>query len=388
MSSLPSSLPSTMQACYYPKHGNPQDVVVVGPVPLPSTLLPGQLLVKVHAASLNPADWKSGSGGQMLLLSFKWPRVYGFDFSGVVVAKGTQEAKEAKDEFEIGDEVFGMIRGLPQAHTGTMQEYAVVDADVCARKPANVSHADCASVPLVGITAVKMFRACGLQPRAPGEGPRVLITGGAGGMGTVAIQLAKHLYGAQWVATTATKGPKAELCLRLGADQVLDYRTEDFERVLSQPGKPLFDAILDCTGEAKKCVSLLNQGGTLVSILAGPTAECLRTWMEEARIKPADCTTGLQPFLQSRWGGNVFQWISGGSSLAAACAARQAKFAHVIGTGDGEIMAQLAELMAKGQLVASIDKKFPLSESLQAILHQKSGRAAGKVVVLVDPHET
>lgn len=95
--------------------------------------------------------------------------------------------------------------------------------------------------------------------------------------------------------------------------------------MLSQNGKPLFDAILDCTGEAKKCVSLLapgtniafvvcvklsSKGGGLVSILAGPTAECLRTWMEEARIKPAVCTTGLQPFLQSRWGGGIFQWFS------------------------------------------------------------------------------
>jgi NADPH:quinone reductase-like Zn-dependent oxidoreductase len=324
-----------------------------------------------------------------MLLTFKWPRVYGFDFSGEVVAVGPREQKESKEseQYDVGDNVFGMIRGLPQANTGTVQEYVLVDEDVCARCPSNVSHADCASVPLVGITAIKQFRACGLKPRprAPGEGPRVLVTGGAGGMGTLAIQLAKNLYGAQWVATTSTKGPKADLCTRLGADEVIDYRTQDFARVLSQPGKELFDAILDCTGEAAKCVPLLKPGGGLVSILAGATAECLRTWMVEARLRPADCTTGVQPFLQSNWGGNIFQWFSGGSSLSSACAKRGGTFAHVIGTGNGEIMRLLAPLMSQGLLVATIDKRFPLSESIQAIVYQKSGRAAGKVVIDIIP---
>merc|ERR1719158_1375326 len=199
----------------------------------------GQLLVKVHAASLNPADWKSSEGGQAMLLSFQWPRVFGFDFSGEVVEKGAhnESTKLSKCPFGVGDKVFGMIRGLPQRERGTVAEDVVVESDICARCPENISHAECASVPLVGITAVKMLDACGLKRMQfpvnsedniiPEKSrPRVLITGGAGGVGTMAIQLAKTLYGAREIVTTASAGKKTELVLSLGATRVVDYRSE------------------------------------------------------------------------------------------------------------------------------------------------------------------
>ena len=144
-----------------------------------------------------------------------------------------------------------------------------------------------------------------------------------------------------------------------------------------------FDAILDCTGEASKCVGLLRGGGGLVSILAGPTATALRTWMEEAQLDPSTITCGVRPFLFSGCGSCLFETISGGRPLRRRCLARGATFAHVIGTGNGEIMGAVAELMAGGQVVAVVDREYPLDEALQAIEYQKAGRAAGKVVVTV-----
>ncbi len=119
--------------------------------------LPHEVIVKVHSAALNPADWKSCDGEQQLLLSFDWPRVIGFDFSGEIYAIGSEVSK-----FKIGDNVFGMIQGLPERDRGTLQEFFVVNEKVCALKPENITHQQAAAIPLVGITAVKMFQKIGL----------------------------------------------------------------------------------------------------------------------------------------------------------------------------------------------------------------------------------
>lgn len=372
-----------LAACYY-RHGRHENVLRVEMVRRPPAPGHGQLLVRVRAASLNPADWKSGKGEQAALLKFGWPRVYGFDFSGEVAAVGERAGTE-QEQFNIGDEVFGMIRGLPQAHRGTLAEYVLVDADICARRPAGLTHCECASIPLVAITAVKMFRACGLQEQSPSSsGPRVFITGGAGGVGTIAIQLALKMFGASFVASTASPGAKTELCQSLGASRVVNYRDERFSEVLaSSDENELFDAVLDCTGEAAGCTSLLKHGGGLVSILAGPTQEALTTWMQEADLDPATVTVGVGPFLKSGFGGSIFQVVSGARKLRKACEARGATFGHVIGTGNGEIMNEVAALLASGEVKPVIDKEFRLEQAQEAMQYQASGRAAGKVVVTI-----
>jgi NADPH:quinone reductase-like Zn-dependent oxidoreductase len=376
-------LPAVMKAAYYEAYGLPTSVVHVGEISLPPSPQPNEVLVKVHASSLNPADWKSASGEQKALLRFQWPRVYGFDFSGVVVAVG-EDVKDGERAHAVGDEVFGMIAGIPQRDRGTLAEYVLVDADVCAPRPMSASHAQCAAMPLVAITAVKMLRACPPQSDAGGVGPRVLITGGAGGVGTVAIQLARALCNASYVVTTASKGTKAELCLSLGADRVIDYRTEVFEKVLASDDEAeLFDIVLDCTGDAARCVPLLRRGGGMCSILAGQTIEALRTWMEESRVDPCTMTFGVRGFLNSGLGAWLFPQFTGGAKLARACARRGATFAHVIGTGNGGIMVEIAGLMAAGKLRAVIDSEFVLDDAVAAIEKQRGGHAAGKVVVNV-----
>jgi len=180
-----------MKACNYGRHGAPSSVVTVSDIPSPPEPSAGEVLVKVSASSLNPADWKSAKGEQALLLSFKWPRIYGFDFSGVVVKVEDSEI-DVDDGIKVGVDVFGMIAGLPQRDRGTLAEYILVPRAVCAVKPQNIAHIDAAAVPLVSITAFKMFEACRIK-----KGADVLITGGAGGMGTAAIQIAKCKFGAK-----------------------------------------------------------------------------------------------------------------------------------------------------------------------------------------------
>lgn len=149
----------------------------------------------------------------------------------------------------------------------------------------------------------------------------------------------------------------------------------------------LFDIILDCTGEAAKCIHLLKKGGGLCSILAGPTAESLQTVLAEGLSQHHSVTFGVKSFLSSSWGGGLFQCLSGGSRLKSECAKRDATYAHVIGTGNGSIVEKVASLMAGGQIKAVIDKVFTLENAVEAIEYQKAGRAAGKVMISVIPDE-
>ena len=213
----------------------------------------------------------------------------------------------------------------------------------------------------------------------------MLVTGGAGGVGTIAVQLAKALYGVDFAATTASSG-KTDLCKRIGYDQVINYKSVDFEKELGAAGdeKSLFDFIFDCTGEAGKCVSLLRRGGHLCSILSGPTAKALRTWIAEAKVDPKTVTFGVRPFLLSSAGGWLYELGSGARSLRRACAARGATFSHVIGTGNGQIMRKIADLMEVGELKAVIDRVFTLREAKEAIVYQKSGiKKGGKVIIKI-----
>merc|ERR1719158_689610 len=112
----------------------------------------------------------------------------------------------------------------------------------------------------------------------------------------------------------------------------------------------LFDAVLDCTGEAARCVSLLRRGGAMCSIQAGPTAECITTWMQEAKLDPSTITFGVRGFLTSSIGGSLVTFFSGGSALVSACHRRGAQFSHVIGTGNGEIMGEIAALLESSKI--------------------------------------
>ena len=230
------------------QHGGPE-VLQYGDIadPVPG---PGEVLIDVHAASVNAADWKvrSGSYGSPLT---QFPYIPGRDFSGVVSAIG----KDVTD-LHVGDAVFGVCE---VGHDGAYAEKIAIKAAIVARKPEQFSHIDCAAVALIGLTAlVSIEDTLQLRPDQT-----ILIQGGAGGVAGFAIQLARHL-GAHVITTTSKAN--ADYVRRLGADQVIDYNAEDFTQVVSG-----CDAVLDTVGGdvATRSFAVLRPGGKAAFITTG-----------------------------------------------------------------------------------------------------------------------
>jgi NADPH:quinone reductase-like Zn-dependent oxidoreductase len=239
-----------MKAAFFMRHGGPE-VLEYGDVPDPAARA-GELLVDVHAASVNAADWKRRAGGYAPVASF--PYVPGRDFSGVVAALG-----EGTGDFKVGDPVFGVCEARQE---GAYAEKLAIKEAIVARKPDALSHAECAALALTGLTAIISLE----DTLQLARGETILIQGGAGGVAGFAIQLAKHL-GAR-VITTASVANHAYV-RSLGADDVIDYRTEDFARKVSG-----CDAVFDTVGGevALKSFAVLRPGGRAAFIASGGSA--------------------------------------------------------------------------------------------------------------------
>uniref|UniRef100_A0A2P2IQW5 Enoyl reductase (ER) domain-containing protein n=2 Tax=Rhizophora mucronata TaxID=61149 RepID=A0A2P2IQW5_RHIMU len=217
---LGTSIPSKIQGWVYEEYGKPANVLKLDSnVELPP-LKEDQVLIKVVAASLNPVDFKR-MHGMFKDIDSPPPTVPGYDVAGVVVKVGSQ-VKKLKE----GDEVYGDINeeGLnhPKNH-GSLAEYTAVEEKLLALKPKNLSFVEAASLPLALETAYE-----GLERAGMSVGKTVLVLGGAGGVGTLIIQLAKHVFGASVVASTAST-KKLDLLRSLGADVAIDYTKENFE---------------------------------------------------------------------------------------------------------------------------------------------------------------
>ncbi len=239
-----------MKAAFFMRHGGPE-VLRYGDVPDPEAG-PGELLVDVHAASVNAADWKMRGGGYAPVARF--PYVLGRDFSGVVAALGT-----GVSDFKVGDPVFGVCDA---GQEGAYAERIAIKAAIVARKPDALSHAQCAALALAGLTALVSIE----DTLQLARGETILIQGGAGGVAGFAIQLAKHI-GAR-VVTTASAANHAYV-RGLGADEVIDYRTEDFTHKVSA-----CDAVFDTVGGevALKSFAVLRPGGRAAFIASGASA--------------------------------------------------------------------------------------------------------------------
>lgn len=237
-----------MKAAFFARYGGP-DVLQYGELPDPVPQA-GEVLVDVHAASVNAADWKVRAGSSP---APHLPYVLGRDFSGVVAALG-----QGVTGFAVGDPVFGVC---DVGQEGAYAERLAIKADIVARKPDELSHAECAALGLAGLTALVSIEDT-LDLRA---GETILIQGGAGGVASIAIQLAKHI-GAR-VITTASAANHAYL-RGLGADEVIDYRTTDFTQEVSA-----CDAVFDTVGGdvATRSFAVLRPGGRAAFISSGPT---------------------------------------------------------------------------------------------------------------------
>jgi alcohol dehydrogenase len=313
--------------------------------PLP-VVTADDVLIKVHAASINPIDLKIREGEFKLILPFKLPLILGCDLAGTVVEVGTNVTR-----FKAGDEVYARIS---KDRIGTFAEFvAILDSDV-ALKPTTLSMDEAASVPLVGLTAWQA-----LVDRAQLKaGQKVLIHAGSGGVGTIAIQLAKHL-GATVATTTGTSN--VEWVKALGADTVIDYKTTAFEDVLHD-----FDVVLDTQGgkSLEKSLKVLKKGGQLISIAGAPDPQ----WAKDS-------------------GAN---WIiTLASHLLSFSIRRKAKqlgvsYSFLFMHADGDQLHRIAQLIETGKIRPVVDRVFPFAQTADALAYSGLGRAKGKIVIHID----
>jgi len=249
-----------MKAAFFRRFGSPE-VLEYGdfPDPVPAA---GEILVDVRAASVNAADWKMRAGQYAAQVSL--PHVPGRDFSGVV--------REGHRDFKPGDTVFGVCE-VP--HEGAYAERLAIREEIVARKPDRLSHVECAAAALAGITAlVSIEDTLRLRP-----GETILVHGGAGGVAGFAIQIARHL-GARVISTAS--GANHEYVRGLGADELIDYRTQDFTKVVSG-----CDAVFDTVGGdvTERSFAVLRPGGRIASVAAGarPPGNTLRPNVDRRR---------------------------------------------------------------------------------------------------------
>jgi alcohol dehydrogenase len=306
---------------------------------------PEDLLIKVHAASVNPVDTKIRDGKLKLLLKYRMPLVLGNDLAGTVTAVGSSVKR-----FKVGDAIYARMGKL---RIGAFAEYAVVSESVAAPKPADLTFEEAASLPLVGLTAWQALIDIGHL----GPGQKVLIHAGSGGVGTFAIQLARHL-GAKVYTTVGQRN--VELVKQLGADVAIDYRTTRFEDVVQD-----CDVILETLGDELLLRSFksVKPGGVVVSIGNTPTAKFARKW-------------GMNPLLVP-----VVGFLS--RRAMAAARARGARYEYLFMRADGEQLRQIGALVENGTIRPVIDKVFPLAEVREALAYSEAGRATGKVVIKV-----
>ncbi|WP_282138420.1 NADP-dependent oxidoreductase [Rossellomorea aquimaris] len=320
-------------------------------IPLELTDLPipdmgeQDVLVEIHAASINPIDFKIRDGKVKMLLSYKMPLVLGNDFSGKVIQTGSKVSK-----FQIGDEVYGRPR---KNRIGTFAEYLSVHEDDVSLKPENLTFEEAASLPLVGLTSWQAFHEI-LQLK-PDQ--KILIHAGAGGVGTFAIQLAKEM--GVFVATTASeKG--FDLVSSLGADRVINYREEKFEEILNE-----YDAVFDTLGGdvLDRSFRLLKPHGKIVSVSAVPN-----------RRFAAENNLGFIKRL-------LFSVVS--RNISALEKKFNVDYHFLFMKPSGEQLTKIKLLVEKGSIRPVIDRVYSLEEAQEAVQYVETGRAKGKVVIQV-----
>jgi NADPH:quinone reductase-like Zn-dependent oxidoreductase len=303
------------------------------------------ILVQIHSTAVNLLDSKLKGGEFKLILPYKTPFTLGHDVSGVVTEVGSNVRK-----FKVGDKIYAR----PADHRiGTFAEFISIDEKDAAMKPKNLSMEEAASIPLVGLTAWQAL----VEKANLKKGQKVFIQAGSGGVGTFAIQLAKHL-GAT-VATT-TSATNIDLVKSLGADIVIDYKTEDFETVLKD-----YDVVLNSqdTKTLEKSLKILRPGGKVISISGPPDPE----FGQEINANW---------FLKT-----VLKFLSAGIRKKAR--GLGVHFSFLFMRAQGEQLSEITKLIESGLIKPVMDKMFPFEQTNEALAYVETGRAKGKVVIKV-----
>jgi 2-desacetyl-2-hydroxyethyl bacteriochlorophyllide A dehydrogenase len=294
--------------------------VEIADIPKPD-LLEDSVLIEVHGASINPVDNFIRAGYMKEYLPISFPHTMGYDVSGVIVELGSKVSN-----FKKGDEVYSRPTGNI---AGTIADYTVVNEKEIALKPVNITHEEAASIPLAGLTAWQALTSKGnLQ-----KGQKVLIHAGSGGVGSLAIQMAKQL-GAYVASTTSTTN--VDMVKKLGADEIIDYKEENFEDALSE-----YDLVIDMMGGEilEKSFKVLKKGGTLISIKGQDSNE-----------------------LAKKYGvhfDSFFMWPS------------------------GDMLNQFNRFISDGVLKPVIDRSYSIDQIQEAYDYLQTGRVKGKVVIAV-----
>ncbi|MCE7043190.1 NADP-dependent oxidoreductase [Dyadobacter sp. CY312] len=304
-----------------------------------------EVLVEIHASGLNLLDSKIKSGEFKLILPYKFPLILGHDAAGII----TQVGKKVK-HFKVGDEVYARPADF---HIGTFAEYIAIKENDLALKPKNISMEEAASVPLVALTAWQALVEVGNVQK----GQKVFIQAGSGGVGTIAIQLAKHL-GAT-VATTASE-KSFDTLKSLGADVLIDYKKQDFENVLND-----YDLVLNSQDKTtlKKSLNVLKPGGKLISISGPPTPDFANA-------------------ISAPW------YIKMILSLISSAVRKKAKklgvqYSFLFMRADGKQLHEITKLIESAGIKPVVDKEFAFENTNEALEYVESGRAKGKVVVKI-----
>jgi NADPH:quinone reductase-like Zn-dependent oxidoreductase len=331
-----------MKAFVVERYGD-ADTVRASEVPDPQ-VRDDDVLVRIHAAGVNPVDLKIRDGDLKAILPYRAPFVLGNDLAGTVVAVGARVTR-----FNVGDEVYAHP---DQNRIGTFAELIAVHQDDVATKPATLTMAEAASIPLVGLTAWQaLVDRANLRP-----GQKILIHAGAGGVGTIAIQLAKHL-GAH-VATTAS-ATKTDLARNLGADVVIDYTKQAFETILHD-----YDVVLDTIGgdTLDRSLQVLKPGGKLISVAGPPDPALAKDFGANAVIRLAIAALSFPIRRRAR--------------------RHQVTYSYLFMKASGDQLRELTALIDAGIIRPVVDSVFDFDQTREALAHLEQGRTkAGKVVI-------
>lgn len=308
-----------MKAVRIHQYGN-VDVLKTDEIPVPE-ITSDEVLIKIYATSINPVDWKVREGYLKGMNLHKLPLTLGWDLSGTIQKTGI-----AVTDFKIGDEVYSRPA---LDRDGSYAEYIAVKAIEVAQKPKTITHLEAASIPLVGITAWEML----LTTAHIEKGQKVLVHAASGGVGSIAVQIAKA-KGCYVIGTTSESN--IDMVKSLGADEVIDYKKEDFSESLSD-----IDVVLDTLGGVvqEKSWKVLKKGGILVSITSNPSAE-----------------------MADKYG---------------------VKKGFVFIGPNVPVLNELTTLIDSGKIKAIIDCVFGLDQIKQAQNYSQSGRAKGKIAIKV-----
>jgi NADPH:quinone reductase-like Zn-dependent oxidoreductase len=332
-----------MKAFVLSRYGKTEPVHAVE-VPEPE-MRSDDVLVEIHAASVNPVDFKIRNGEAKPLLPYKMPLVMGSDLAGVVVSCGPNVAG-----FKPGDEVYARA---DKDRIGTFAEMIAVNEKAVAKKPRTLDMVQAAAVPLVGLTAWQaLVEMAQVQP-----GQRVLIHAGSGGVGTIAIQVAKHL-GA--IVTTTTSTANVEWVKNLGADVVIDYKKDDFETIVHD-----YDVAFDTLGgeTLKKSLPVIKPGGKVISVAGPPEPEFAREYGLNWVVTQAIRVLSFQIRRKAK--------------------RRQVTYSFLFMKPSGSQLSELGSLIDSGAIRPVVDRVFPFQSTQEALAYVEEGHAKGKVVVQI-----